>query len=518
MSCSHCSFDRNRWIVIKQQQTIHTTTTTTTIPIRRHLGAVIRQSIGFVESSIMSTVPAPVDREQDNSTRLTTATGSGQSTRAASTNNSFSAGIYSPPSTSHSGLTPRKHDPTRDSIIANSSKGWSPLQPKRPQSTHPASRATSPTHPSNYTHLNSTLDDEQNMAGVMHGGPRRTSSSFKHVTGNALVSKSPFKSGAVTTDGRSSMFASSTSSTLHVRSKSTGTTTSMTSSASASASSSVTTPRKSSNLLSGIGLGISASSPRRSSGRKSSGSKSRSSSGSGARKVSAERMKTPPSDRRRVSGEERRASGGALRSIDDPMNNEMPEYDDLGQYSPDVRASSGRMPRQSMGFKGLAKGGLVSRSPFLQQAGTMGAEADEGSTPLKRNVGTASPARAGGLGAKFDSPRQPAQEDVFSSPPISTQDGSGRRISPIYRDRVGAGSTNDSPSKRRPSQQGSAESLVPFPSSSSSQENSSSLRAEKPLPPIQQHYEPSNTATRRNRPRRSLSRRYPTSRNSRPRA
>jgi hypothetical protein len=478
----------------------------------------------------MSTVPAPVDREQDNSTRLTTATGSGQSTRAASTNNSFSAGIYSPPSTSHSGLTPRKHDPTRDSIIANSSKGWSPLQPKRPQSTHPASRATSPTHPSNYTHLNSTLDDEQNMAGVMHGGPRRTSSSFKHVTGNALVSKSPFKSGAVTTDGRSSMFASSTSSTLHVRSKSTGTTTSMTSSASASASSSVTTPRKSSNLLSGIGLGISASSPRRSSGRKSSGSKSRSSSGSGARKVSAERMKTPPSDRRRVSGEERRASGGALRSIDDPMNNEMPEYDDLGQYSPDVRASSGRMPRQSMGFKGLAKGGLVSRSPFLQQAGTRGGTSGRLRLPEQAGWVRNSTLPVNLLRRTYSLPRPyrlKTVRGVESARSTGTGLGLGPRTIVLARGdprnkalpRVWSPSLHHLRHKKTPPR---CVRRSPFPRSNST----TSLRTR---PPRLNRPSPNDDSTapdfpvpnplrRRNRPRRSLSRRYPTSRNSRPRA
>lgn len=194
-------------------------------------------------------------------------------------------------------------------------------------------------------------------------------------------------------------------------------------------------------------------------------------------------MKTPPSERRRVSGEERRAAGGALQSIDDRMNNEVPEYDEMGQYSPDVRAGGSRKPRQSMGLKGLAKGELVTRSPFLQQTGTMGGD-DEGNSPLKRNLAAPSPGR-------YDSPRQPTQEDVFSSPPIQMQGGSGRRISPIYKDRVGSG-FNDSPSKRRPSQQGSAESLVPFPSSSQ-EGTSSSLRAEKPLPPI--HHEPSNTAT-----------------------
>ena len=174
------------------------------------------------------------------------------------------------------------------------------------------------------------------------------------------------------------------------------------------------------------------------------------------------------------------------------MNNEVAEYDELGQYSPDVRASGSRKPRQSMGLKGLAKGGLVTRSPFLQQSGTMGGDPDEESTPLKRNPAgiTGSPARVGGTPARYGSPRQPTQEDVFSSSPIQTQGGSNHRISPIYKDRVGAGLTSDSPSKRRPSQ-GSAENLVPFPSS---QEGSiSSLRAEKPLPPI--HHEPSYTAT-----------------------
>ena len=393
--------------------------------------------------------------------------------------------IHSPPS----GLTPRKHDPTRDSIIANSSKGWSPLQPKRQSATQTASSLQSPTTASsNYSTLPSSSGEAEGdnrsmpVPPLSGGGPRRTSSSFKHVTGNSLVSNSPFKSGTTTTDGRSSMFGSTAPlNTLHVRAKS---------ASSSATSSSPITPRKTSNILSGIGLGISASSPRRSSGRKASATKSRSSSGSGsgsARKVSSDRQKTPPSERRRVSGEERRAAGGALQSIDDPVN-EVTYYDEFGNQSPDVRSSSARKPRQSMGLKGLAQGGLVTRSPFLQQSDTMGQDTFEQGAS-KRSTPNGSPVKAAHAATKSDSPCQPSQEDVFSSP-AQAPNGSARRVSPIYKDRIGGASALEASPTRRRQLHGSAESLVPFPSQEPS---SASLRAEKPLPPL--HHNPSNTAT-----------------------
>jgi serine/arginine repetitive matrix protein 2 len=78
---------------------------------------------------------------------------------------------------------------------------------------------------------------------------------------------------------------------------------------------------------------------------------------------------------------------------------------------------------------------------------------------------------------------------VFSSP-AQANNASSRRVSPIYKDRVGGASVLDESPTRRRSLHGSAEPLVPFPSHEPS---SASLRAEKPLPPL--HHNPSTTAT-----------------------
>ena len=130
----------------------------------------------------------------------------------------------------------------------------------------------------------------------------------------------------------------------------------------------------------------------------------------------------------------------------------------------------------------------MTRSPFLQQSDTMGHNALEQGV-LKRSTPNGSPVKTAHAATRFDSPRQPSQEDVFCSP-AQASNASTRRVSPIYKDRVGGASVLDeSPTRRRPSH-GSADSLIPFPSQDPS---SASLRAEKPLPPLQ-HF-PSSTAT-----------------------
>ncbi|WVQ80948.1 hypothetical protein IAT38_003055 [Cryptococcus sp. DSM 104549] len=250
----------------------------------------------------------------------------------------------------------------RNSIMSSSAKGWSPLQiNKRDSTTGGSPLRASPTP--------SPLPGD--------GGPRRSSNSFKLITKGNLVSNSPFKSPTTAQGAQAAGLYVEPEPVIHERRSAR-----QLGEAAASARGVGSTPKAA------IGLGISAAKPAsrpRQSGRVSSG-------GSGAavtgqRKVSAERAKVSfptaaSSSERRVSGE-RKTSGS--------KENE----------SPDVRYGK-RIPRASMGLKGLAQGSLVSKSPFKRvPSGGLSA------TASTRTNETPSP-------AKSATPVE--MDDVFSSP------------------------------------------------------------------------------------------------------
>jgi len=281
---------------------------------------------------------------------------------------------------------------SRTSIISSSAKGWSPLNITKRDGT--ASPLRSPQHTPDPTSAGLLAPDT--------ASPRRSSSSFKHVSKNSLVSNSPFKS-PTTVQGQQAAGiyeANRDKSVIHERraparalgaspEKATGVS---------------STPKAAIGL--GIGIGRPVSQPR-------SASKTRTPSGSGTgsalhgtRRVSSER-RTASVERRPSS--ERKTSG-------------MKEND-----SPDARSSGKRAPRSSMGLKGLERNAYVSKSPFLSVRRVPSSERRD--SPSQH-----SPKSGGGLVEK---------DDVFGSPSSSpTYNGNS-----IGRRRSSGGRSSSSPSK-----------------------------------------------------------------------
>jgi serine/arginine repetitive matrix protein 2 len=281
---------------------------------------------------------------------------------------------------------------TRNSIINSSAHGWSPLKI--------AKRDDSP--------LKSPGMSDQGESPGLDASPRRTSSSFKHVTKNSLVSNSIFKQ-STTPAGLNP----AEERVIHERAGRRGM-----GEAPTSASGVASTPKAS------IGLGISANAKPRSASRSASGGRS----SIGVRRVSTDRTKASPSASgdRRVSGE---------RVVSGSKENE----------SPDIRSSGKRVPRQSMGLKGLARNEYVSKSPFRRVP--------------SGGLSSASSTRAN------ESPTHPSpksipleKDDLFSSPSPSA---SKRRASPSkFRTR----NTSPTPSPPRGIAQSTlASAVVPSP-------------------------------------------------------
>jgi serine/arginine repetitive matrix protein 2 len=253
------------------------------------------------------------------------------------------------------------HNPAnaaRNSIINSSAHGWSPLKI--------AKRDGSP--------LKSPGMSDGESPGL-DASPRRTSSSFKHVTKNSLVSNSIFKQSSATPG-----LNSAEERVIHERAGRRGM-----GEAPTSAVGVASTPKAS------IGLGISATAKSRSASRSASGGRS----STGTRRVSAERSRpTPSSSERRVSGE---------RIVSGSKENE----------SPDIRSGK-RVPRQSMGLKGLARNEYVSKSPFRR---------------VPSGGLSSSPSSKANESPTHPSPRSiPVEkDDIFSSPsPVAAK----RRASP----------------------------------------------------------------------------------------
>ncbi|ORY25090.1 hypothetical protein BCR39DRAFT_309113 [Naematelia encephala] len=300
----------------------------------------------------------------------------------------------------------RLHDPstsaanaTRNSIISSSAKGWSPLQINKRDST------TSPLKPS------PNLSSPEKSPNGLTASPRRTSNSFKHVARNSLVSNSPFKSPTTTQGQQAAGLAldpTARDGVIHERRY-------------AAPRPLGQTPDKAAGIAatpkSAIGLGITATRPR-STSRTPSGSRS---AVSGTRKVSGEKAKVAfptASMERRVSGD-RKVSGSK-------------END-----SPDVRAGR-RVPRASVGLKGLAKNEYVSKSPFLSQSKRI----PSGDQPPSRT---------------YDSPSGPSpktipihRDDIFSSPSPRRTSNSRRRSSPSPSSLRPGAQTSDSPTPSPP--------------------------------------------------------------------
>ncbi|WVQ93585.1 hypothetical protein IAU59_000660 [Kwoniella sp. CBS 9459] len=290
-------------------------------------------------------------------------------------------------------------DVARNSIISSSAKGWSPLQINKRDSIN-----TSPLKPSPNPSLSPNPNDPS--------APRRSSSSFKHVSKNSLVSNSPFKS-PTTVQGAQAIglsLDSSAEKVIHERRS-----TRQLGEAPPTARGSAAT----SKAAIGLGIGISPTKPRSSSNRSTSAEKR--AAVSGQRRVSTDRTKiTFPS----VGSSERRTS--AERKVSASKENE----------SPDVRSGK-RVPRASMGFKDLAKGSLVTKSPFKQRTPSGGLS----STSSTRANENASDNDVG------PSPKTVPVErdDVFSSPSPRRLSGGRqgqRRASPTSGLGVGARASN----------------------------------------------------------------------------
>ncbi|OCF40741.1 hypothetical protein I317_05436 [Kwoniella heveanensis CBS 569] len=296
-------------------------------------------------------------------------------------------------------------DVARNSIISSSAKGWSPLQINKRDSIN-----TSPLKPSPNPSLSPNTNDPT--------APRRSSSSFKHVSKNSLVSNSPFKS-PTTVQGAQAIglnLDSSAEKVIHER-RSTRQLGETPPTARGSAATS--------KAAIGLGIGISPTKPR-STSRSASGEKR--AAVSGQRRVSSEWTKIAfPS----VGGVERRAS--IERRVSAAKENE----------SPDVRSGK-RVPRASMGFKDLAKGSLVTKSPFKQRTPSGG-------------LGSTSSTRANENASDNDMGPSPKtvpveRDDVFSSPSPRRLSGGKqgqRRASPSSGLGVGA-RTSDSPTPSPP--------------------------------------------------------------------
>ncbi|WVF65953.1 hypothetical protein IAT40_000691 [Kwoniella sp. CBS 6097] len=289
-------------------------------------------------------------------------------------------------------------DVARNSIISSSAKGWSPLQINKRDSIN-----TSPLKPSPNPSLSPNPNDPT--------APRRSSSSFKHVSKNSLVSNSPFKS-PTTVQGAQAIglsLESSAEKVIHERRS-----TRQLGEAPPTAQGSAATSR----AAIGLGIGISPTKPR-STSRSASGEKR--AAVSGQRRVSNDRTKVAfPS----VGGIERRSS--TERRVSASKENE----------SPDVRAGK-RVPRASMGFKDLAKGSLVTKSPFKQRTPSGGL----GSTSSTRANETASEDDIGPSPKTIPVER----DDVFSSPSPRRLSGGKqgqRRPSPSNGLSIGARTSN----------------------------------------------------------------------------
>ncbi|KAJ9095988.1 hypothetical protein QFC21_005351 [Naganishia friedmannii] len=237
--------------------------------------------------------------------------------------------VFSP--TSSPSAARRFDERDRASIISTSTKGWAPLNTKR-SSVLASSPAASPSRISGLP------------AGTTAQGPRRTSSSFKHVRYNNLVSNSIFKSPNVSTGSPSAVQSSPSAK---------------------------------------IGLGIGLASTRKTSGGTSS---------SGRRKVSA----GSSSNGRKVSG----STTNIINAGSTPRKASLTE--DLRTSNGVTPSSSGSpsssvsqkvaAPRQATGLTNLASSGYVSRSPFLQHTSSF-----EGSTTpsssTERNYASSSPGK-----------------------------------------------------------------------------------------------------------------------------
>ncbi|WVR03570.1 hypothetical protein IAU60_000562 [Kwoniella sp. DSM 27419] len=291
-------------------------------------------------------------------------------------------------------------DAARNSIISSSAKGWSPLQINKRDSVNssPLKPSTSP--------IPSSLSPNADPSA-----PRRSSSSFKHVSKNSLVSNSPFKSPTTIQGAQAAGLSLDTGAerVIHER---------------RSARSLGETPPSAKGIATtskaaiGLGIGISPSAKVRSTSRSGSGSGA---AVAGQRKVSTDRPKVAfPS----VAGDDRRSSNE--RKVSASKENE----------SPDVRSSK-RVPRTSMGFKDLAKGGLVTKSPFKHRTPSGGLSAAS-STRANESPRDAGP-----------SPKTVPVErdDVFSSPSPRRLSGGRqgqRRASPSAS--LSMARTSDSPS------------------------------------------------------------------------
>ena len=219
----------------------------------------------------------------------------------------------------------RLHSPdtasaVRHSIISSSAKGWSPLQ---------INKRDSITSPIKQSPLKAPSDSP---------GPRRTSSSFKHMAKNSLVANSPFKSPS-TVQGQQALGlnVSPTKEVIHERrvdGRGLGQTAPMAEGVGVTPAPAAPPPR-------GLGMGLGITVKPRSSSRSTSASGS---AVAGTRKVSSERPKAVYSGtgERRTSGE-RKVSGSK-------------END-----SPDIRA---KKPGKSAPLKTLANAEFVSKSPF----------------------------------------------------------------------------------------------------------------------------------------------------------
>lgn len=272
----------------------------------------------------------------------------------------------------------------RTSIMNSSAHGWSPLKIAKRDSP----LKTSP-----------DMSDDPTSPEALQASPRRTSSSFKHVTKNSLVSNSPFKQSL-----SPSKLTSAEERVIHERAgrRAMG-------EAPATAAGVASTPKAS------IGLGISANSRPRSTSRSASGSGSGSGSAvSGTRKVSADRTRVAfPT----ITGE-RRASGE--RVVSGTKEND----------SPDIRSGK-RVPRQSGGLKGLAGSAYVSKSPFKRSPS--GGLSNAGSSRANESPTNASPRSV-----------PVEKDDIFSSP--SPSPAARRRASPS---KFLARSTSPTPSPPR---------------------------------------------------------------------
>ncbi|KAL7418687.1 Bud site selection protein bud4 [Cryptotrichosporon argae] len=268
----------------------------------------------------------------------------------------------------------------RSSIISSSAKGWSPLQITKRDGL--ASPLSSPRKPSPSPASPEMAHDA--------GGPRRTSSSFRHMATNSLVARSPFKDPSTAQGAQAVGRVPEARQIIHERRATTTTPTRSLGEVPSPAKGAASTPRAA------IGLGISAQRPRVASA-------DRGSAVAGTRRVSSERkVAIPNSTERRVS---------ATKEND----------------SPDVRARRARSSGGGSGggaLKGLADGGLVSKSPFKQPRTPSGSgladsssRANESPDPSPRTVPRAH---------HEDDP----QEVLATPSPRRVSGGKRRRVSP----------------------------------------------------------------------------------------